>query len=341
MIKVLISAVGGDIGTGILKSLRKSGRKIKIIGCDINPYSAGIFLCDKGYIIAGAKSNPKKYIKDIIKICKKERIDVVFSAQPYEINVLSGIKYELQRKTGAYFVVQEKGVWDLSMDKLAMYNFLKKKGVPSPETYSSKKGFGILEKKYGYPLLVKARSSFGSEFHNYIILRRKNDFKEAFKKIKNPIIQQYISNKKNEEYTVGIFLDKNSKALGAISMLRQLRFGLTFHAVVDESRDIINVAIQAAQAIRAVGPCNVQLRRNKIGKPYVIEINARISSTAAFRSYFGFNESIACVDYFLNNKKPVFSRRKGVAMKLWDEIYIAKSDYDKLRKKGLYNRPVA
>jgi len=336
MYNVLISAVGGDIGQGILKSLRKVSPRLKIIGCDMNPDSPGVFLCDKGYIVAGAKNKPKKYIKDIIRICKKEKIDIVFSAQPYELNVLSAMQDTLQKKTGAYFVVQSKEVWGLSMDKLLTYHFLKKTGIRSPETYSSKKGFDILAKKYGYPLLIKARTSFGSGFHNYELVNTKKEFKKIWKRSKNLIIQEYITNKNNEEYTVGVFLDKKSKALGAITMLRQLRFGLTFHAIVDDYPDIAAVAVKAAESIQAVGPCNVQLRKDNKDKPCVIEINARISSTTAFRSHFGFNEARACIDYFLNDTTPRLSYKKGIAMKSWDEVYVLPSDYNNLKKKGFY-----
>ena len=60
---VLISAVGGDIGQGILKSLRSVRPRVRIIGCDMTPNSPGPFLFDKGYIVAAAKNDEKKYIK--------------------------------------------------------------------------------------------------------------------------------------------------------------------------------------------------------------------------------------------------------------------------------------
>lgn len=338
MYKILISAVGGDIGQGILKSLRATNKKYKIIGCDMNPDSAGVFLCDKGYVVAGAKNNPKKYIQQIIQICKKEKIDIVFSAQPYELNVLCAVKEELQKKTGAYFAIQSKKVWDLSMDKLSMYHFLKSRGINYPETYDTKKSFDALAKKYGLPLLVKTRESLGSGFHDFVLVNNKKDLAKCWKDIKNPIIQQYINNKDDEEYTVGIFLDKNSKALGAIAMLRKLRFGLTFHAIVGDYTDVIKAAIKTAESMGAVGPCNVQLRKNSDGATYVIEVNARISSTTAFRSYFGFNEAKACIDYFLDSRKLRFSLKKGVAMKTWDEEYVSVDDYNNLKKKGFFTK---
>jgi carbamoyl-phosphate synthase large subunit len=118
-------------------------------------------------------------------------------------------------------------------------------------------------------------------------------------------------------------------------MLRELRFGLTAHAIVDDYPDITALAIKAAERIGAVGPCNVQLKRDKAGKPCVIEINARISSTSAFRSHFGFNEVQACIDYFLNGKQPNLSYTKGVAMKSWNEVYTSLSQYRNLKRSGV------
>jgi len=333
MYTVLISAVGGDIGQGILKSLRLVRPPVRIIGCDMSPNTPGPFLCDKGYIVAGAKKDEKKYIQDIVRICKQEKVDAVFSAQPYELNALCPLRDSLQHRTGAYFAVQTKDVWGVCMDKLRTYQCLKKAGIRSPETYATKKGFDVLVKKYGYPVLVKRKSSLGSGFHDYNLINKKKDFEKAWKEIENPIVQEYITDKNNEEYTVGVFLDKNSKALGAISMLRELRFGLTFHAIVDDFPDVADVAVKAVESIGSVGPCNVQLRRDRAGEPCVIEINARMSSTTAFRTHFGFNEAQACMDYFLNHKKPHLSYKKGVAMKAWAEVYTSISQYRNLKKK--------
>ena len=340
MYTVLISAVGGDIGQGILKSITSTRPRFRIIGCDMNPNSSGLFLCDKGYIVASAKNNKKKYIQDIVRICEKEKVNIVFSAQPYELNVLCPIKKNLEHKTGAYFSIQTNDVWRLCMDKLLTYKFLKKAGINTPVTYASTNGFKMLIKNKKNPMLIKSRSSMGSEQHGIYLIKNKKDFENSWRKVKNPILQEYIENKDNEEYTVGVFLNENSEALGAISMLRQLRFGLTFHAIVDDFPDITDVAIRAAECVGAVGPCNVQLRRNNKEEPSVIEINARISSSTAFRTHFGFNEVQACIDYFLKNKKPNLLYKKGVAMKSWNEVYTSISNYKILKRKGFISKKI-
>ena len=51
MTNVLVTGVGSNIGQVIVKSIRMSGIQCRIIGTDMNPLSAGLFRCDKGYIV--------------------------------------------------------------------------------------------------------------------------------------------------------------------------------------------------------------------------------------------------------------------------------------------------
>lgn len=331
MINVLITAVGGDIGQGFLKSLRLSFRRLNIIGTDINPNTAGIFMCDKGYIVPPAK-NKSKYLQQIIDICQKEKIDIVFSCHEEEQYVLASNIAKVSKNTKAYVVVPPIEVVSLCQDKLQTYRFLSKKNIRTPKTEATRKGAERLIKKYGFPIVLKSRIGSGSkDFH---IVKNKKEFNRFWQEISKPIAQKYIVGTSEEEYTVGIFLDRQAKTLGAITMLRQLRFGLTSHAVVDNYPDVTKLAIKTAETIKAVGPCNIQLRRDSKGQPCVIEINPRISSTTAFRALLGFNEARAAIDYFLKNKQPNLKFKKGVCIKAWDELIIPTRHYKKLKRIG-------
>ena len=118
-------------------------------------------------------------------------------------------------------------------------------------------------------------------------------------------------------------------------MLRQLRFGMTWHAVIDDYKDVSRTAIMAAESVGAIGPCNVQIIKDKNGVPCVIEINARFSSTTIFRAKLGFNEALASIDYFLKNKRPRLTYKKGTIMRLFDELIVPTSTYKKLKTNGI------
>jgi len=329
MINILISAIGQDIGQGILKSLRSSSRELKIIGADASPEAPGLFMCDKGYLVAPAKRG-ERYIRDIIKICQKEKINLVFSCHEKEQCLIAESLTKLEKTTGAYFVVQPKSVLLICQDKFKTYEFLKKSGVPVPESAADEIGASKLIEKYGFPVIIKSRS--GSGGRNFHIVRNKEEFESLWLQTPDPLCQQYLNGADGEEYTVGVFLDRRSSLLGAMVMKRKMRDNITAHAIVDDFPDVMNVAIKAAVSVKAIGPCNVQLRRNSEGTPCVMEINARFSSSTVLRARLGYNEALAAVDYFFKNKKPNLKYKKGVAMRTYGDLIISSAVYEKLNK---------
>ena len=50
MINLLITDAGGPAAIGVLKSL-KNRKDVKVIACDANPLSCGLYLADKNYTI--------------------------------------------------------------------------------------------------------------------------------------------------------------------------------------------------------------------------------------------------------------------------------------------------
>ena len=331
MINVLITAIGEFIGQGLLKSLRMSSYRLNIIGTDINPEMAGIFMCDKGYIVPPAQ-NKTQYLRRIIDICKKEKIDIIFSCHEKEQRVFASNMAVLSKSIKAYVVVSPIEVITLCQDKLRTYKFLSQKDIRVPETAATKKGAEELIKKYGFPIALKSRKGSGSRYLH--VVKNKKEFTKFWHGIPGPIAQEYIISVPEEEYTVGIFLDKQARALGAITMLRQLRYGVTSYAIVDDYPDVTKLAITVAESVGAVGPCNVQLRRDSNGSLCVIEINSRISSTTASRAMLGFNEGRASIDYFLKNKKPDLRFKKAVCIKTWGELVVPVESSKKLKETG-------
>lgn len=336
MINVLVTAVGGDIGQGVLKALRLAPFRLNIVGTDISASAGGIYLADKGYLVAPAGENPNKFIRQITQICCKEKINIIFSCHENEQHVLAQNKQSLERTTGAEIIVQTLDVLEKTLDKCACYKYLEKCGIRVPETYTNLSAAKKLVSKYGFPFVIKPRRSSGSR--NFHVVNNYGELKKYWRKVPQPLIQEFIANRKQEEYTVGLFLDSQSRVLGKMAMLRTMRFGLTNFGIVDRYPDVEDTAVRAAECLRAVGPCNVQLRRDRSGLPCVIEVNARISSTVAFRAKLGFNEPQASIEYFVKHQRPSFRIKKAVIMKLWDELIIPADRYRNFIKRKVMNR---
>ena len=83
-IKICISCINGFLTYDFIQSLKNQPDfQSKIIGIDISSRTKGKNLADKFYQVSSPK-NEKKYIKDIIKIFKKEKFDIFFPLSDIE-----------------------------------------------------------------------------------------------------------------------------------------------------------------------------------------------------------------------------------------------------------------
>ncbi|HDZ88568.1 MAG TPA: carbamoyl-phosphate synthase large subunit, partial [Nitrospirae bacterium] len=103
MITVIVTGVGSNIGQGIIKAIRMSGLRVRIIGSDINPLSAGLFRCDKGYVLPPAYSGDFK--DSIVTVCKDENVDMILIGSDPEVPFFAGAKQEIERLTEAFILV--------------------------------------------------------------------------------------------------------------------------------------------------------------------------------------------------------------------------------------------
>ena len=78
MKKILVTGAGSLLGQGIIKTLKYSKSKFKIIGTDYFRDAIGLYWVSKGYIlpdILKRKKNLNIWKKKILKIIKKEKIN--------------------------------------------------------------------------------------------------------------------------------------------------------------------------------------------------------------------------------------------------------------------------
>ena len=73
---VLITGAGAPGAPGIIKSLSLvRERKIKIIGVDMDKNAVGFAMVDKHYLVPNSEN--KNFIKEVLRIAKKEKVDVI------------------------------------------------------------------------------------------------------------------------------------------------------------------------------------------------------------------------------------------------------------------------
>ena len=336
IINVLVTGVGGNIGQGVIKALKMSNIKLKIVGTDIIPLSAGFFRIDKSYIIP--KANDNKFLNKIIQICNSENIDIIFVCPPIELPVFAANKNKIENETNAKVIINNENVVRVGTDKYETYKFLKENNFNYPETAlpDDEKGINELINKCGFPLIIKPRKGRGSV--GVFKIKNKDELYSLIKVVENPVIQEHLE-PEDEEYTSEVLILDEGEILGHITMKRELQEGTTIRAIVDDYEEVSKEAKRVAKALKSYGPCNFQLRLTKRG-PVIFEINPRFSGTTPIRAKFGFNvpETIIRKVIFKEDIQEL-KYKKGIALRYWNEIYIPRDYYENIKRDNFINNP--
>ncbi|MEG6616321.1 ATP-grasp domain-containing protein [Peptococcaceae bacterium 1198_IL3148] len=288
-IKVLVTGSGSLYGVAVVQSLTKSPLNCKVVCCDTDPITLGLYLADQGYLIPSVKERDQ-WLKQIIEICLKEEIDGIFIGSSHEIETFAQNSHYINSCTGAKVFVNPKSVVEKCQDKWQTVQFLKNEGFHCPETIRWPEDKSLLNAflvKVGFPVVAKPRIGAGSE--GIAILNSEQQLSSFIKGKVQYIIQEYLP-ENNGEFTVGVCLASKGKVLSSIALRRTLKDGMTMVAVADHYAALCQYCEQVAKAIKAYGPINLQLRI-KNGLPYIFEINPRFSSSTGMRIALGVNEA--------------------------------------------------
>ena len=151
-IKVLLTASGGIHALGVIDCLKNNyeKRKIKIICTDIEEIKLLKNKADGFYIVP--KGNSKKFINIILKICQKEKIDIIIPGNADEILSISK-NIELFNLRNIKTTISNFNNLNIILNKEKTYSKLKKIGINIPEYYRVKNYKEFLQaiKKLGYP----------------------------------------------------------------------------------------------------------------------------------------------------------------------------------------------
>lgn len=344
--KILVTATGGAIGQGIIKSIKLSTLRCGIVTTDAQSDSAGLFRGSAGYIVPLA--NDDNFIDEIIKICNQENIDAIFIGTDYELLTFAENKNRIEKETNAKVVVSSPRMVKIAEDKWLTHKFLVENNFPSIPSTLHENIDELLEMEK-FPLILKPR--IGDSSKDTFIVRNEDELREKISLFENgkttnvymtkksePIIQKYISEEK-EEYT-STTLTFNNHCYGVLSMRREMRFGgHTTKAIIDDYPEINKTIKNIAEKFNAFGPANFQSRFYD-GLPRIFEINCRFSGTTPFCAGVGFNTVEAVMRHAIL-KEPIQELRyeKGIMLRYFNEVFVPLYEFDKLQRDSFIKDP--
>src|SRR5438445_13777739 len=112
--RVLVTAVGGNIGQGVVKALRAGRRDYFIAGTDMEARSAGFSMVDRAVVTPSARD--PGLTPALIDIVRQERIEAIFVCSPAELEFFTCERAALEA-AGVRVLVNPPEVIRIGQDK--------------------------------------------------------------------------------------------------------------------------------------------------------------------------------------------------------------------------------
>ena len=326
--RVLITGIGGNVGQGVLKSLRAASKPFHIVGIDMEALSAGFSLVDRYY--QTPRTSDPAFPQTLRRIARQEELEAVYVCSPTELEFFGSHKEELECELGLSIFVNPLDVVRIGSDKLKTADFLREAGFPSPETVLSANTAQVagLIDRHGFPLIVKPRD--GCSSRNVFLVNSREEIQALTKVVPGLVLQQYLPDD-SSEHTAATLSGADGKVRALIILRRDLLQGTTYRTELVEDDDLNRQMTRIVEALGAVGPSNLQFRLLD-GVPYVFEINPRFSGTSGIRYLYGFNDCEMIFDLFrlgIAVEQPAL--RKAVVLRYWNEVCIPDATFEDLR----------
>ena len=332
MHRVLVTAVGGNIGQGVVKALRSGSRKYFIVGTDMEPRSAGFSFVDRACVTAAAGA--EGMTAALTTILESERIEAVYVCSPQELPFFSTVRADLERATGARILINPPPVIRIGQDKFETARFLETHGFPCPETALANDGPAVdrLIERWAFPVIAKPRGGWTSV--NVFTIQSRAALDAARVLVPDLVVQRYMPDA-TEEYTAGVVGSAAARRFAWIVLRRDLTQGTTYRTELAQDPAIGAQVVAMAQALGAEGACNFQFRLVD-GQPLVFEINPRFSGTSGIRYLYGFNDPEMAFEHACLGQTIVQPEvRPGVVMRYWNEVHVPGAGFRSMRDGSL------
>lgn len=280
-------------GSQAIKALKEEGIKTVLINPNIATVQTDDGMADKVYFLP-------LNLRSAEEVIRKERPDGVFLSfggqtalnlglELYESKILK--KYNVQplgTSINSIKITEDRELFKAALTEIDV------KTAVSKATYSVKEAKKAA-KSIGYPVMMRSGFSLGGLGSGRIENEKELEKRcgEAFHKIKQVLIEEFLEGWKEIEYEVVRDSAGNTITVCNMENLDPMGVHTGESIVVAPSQTLTNheyhmlreVAIKTIKHLNIIGECNIQYALNSVTGEYrVIEVNARLSRSSALAS---------------------------------------------------------
>jgi carbamoyl-phosphate synthase large subunit len=232
------------------------------LAADVNELAPALFAADRKALVPPV-ADPG-YVDALRALVAEHDVRLVVPLADLDHLLLAEHRDEL----GALVLLPGPETICLCEDKYAAHCFFAEQRIATPDTWLP----GELPDDLAFPVLVKARRGFGSRHIYRAADRRELDFFLGYT-TQESMVQQVCA---GEEFSIDVFCDTDGRCLNAIPRtMIESKGGESIKGMTIRDWQLIEHGCRVAEALRIVGPANVQCFREPDGSLPVTDVNPR------------------------------------------------------------------
>ena len=290
--RVLVTGVGGAAGIAVVRGLLRR-EDVEVIAADMDGWAAGLYLVPAERRRLVPPGRDQGFVAALAELVRDDRIDLVISTVDVELVALADRRGEL---APAILAAPPAATLEIALDKFALAQRCRDVcRVPTTRLA----GLDALAVDWTYPVIAKPRLGAGGRGVRVVPDRAAL---EALPTDEDLLVQDLLP---GEEYSVDVIADADGHVVAAVPRLRsRVDSGVAIAGRTVHDAELETSAAAVARAIGLVGVANVQLRRDRAGRPALLEVNPRFPGSLPLTIAAGVDIPSLVVDLFLGRPLP-------------------------------------
>ena len=259
MTAVLFTCAGQRVD--IVTAFREAGATT--IAVDADQLAPALYHADRRAIVP--RVDDFGYVAALRELVELHDVRLIVPLTDLDHHVLAEARDELG---GALVLVSGIETVARCSDKYLAHEFFEEQGIGSPPTWLPTE----VPPDIHYPVLVKARTGFGSRH----IYRAANATELEFFLRYTSADSMVQAACLGTEYSIDVFCDLESRCLAAVPRtMIESKGGESIKGMTIKDQDLIEFSCRVSEALRIIGPANVQCFREPDGVLQVTDVNPR------------------------------------------------------------------
>lgn len=312
--RLLVTSVERVGGYGIVRDLRHAARTVVVTAApSVPPMTLRSRLYDASYRVEvprdswlgcsfdqAATPGEAAYLEEVLGICRRHGIDTVFPA-PYDVELMLLARHKAALAAeGITLVAPDAGVLLAAADKYDVVKAAEATGFPHPRTVlcARRDEVEAAARELGYPLVVKARLSTGSQ--RVLRVRTPDELHRSVLRVSlfsgSVVVQEYVPGSRERSLNYMIGADGSPVFAFGLRKSRYLMASLSTAVRVTPPLAELEAGNRLLRHLGVRGFCAIQTKLDaRDGRNKLIEVNPRFGSNSRILFRFGHNLPLMCL----------------------------------------------